>query len=348
MSKKKIITIISILYWGILIYSTLSGVLTELAEEGITLTNLSYIETLPKEELMGFFGFIILLFIMCFFVSMVEHLFFTIIYLGGVVAIKQFYNEKTDITDKKNDKYYRNQLQEQSVAVLGYIKDFSTDTNDLTATILSLQLKNKLKIENKKITVINNNIEGLDNNEIYVLESLDKNIPIDLVSFSNKVLEDCHKNNLLEDKGNSKKQLIKKVILSILFIVIINIISVVAPILMTLLSKDPSSILTMIFLIIIFGCFMLDFIAPFIIIPRIVVYNMANKANPYVRSKTAQEVNDKLNGLEHFLKDFTIIKDRTSKEIDLWQEYLIYSIIFNQNDDVSKELMSNLISKNNK
>lgn len=348
MSKKKIITLISILYWGILIYSTLSGVLTELAEEGITLTNLSYIESLPKEDLIGFFGFIVLLFIMCFFVSMVEHLFFTIIYLGGVVAIKQFYKEKSDITDKKNDKYYRNLLNEHSVAVLGYIKDFSTDTNDLTATVLSLQLKNKIELKENKINVIDNNTEDLDNNEIYILESLDKNIPIDLFTFSNKVLEDCHKNNLLEDKGKSKKQLIKKVLLSILFIVIINIISVVAPVLMTILSKDPSSILTMIFLIIIFGCFMLDFIAPFIIIPRIVVYNMASKSNPYIRSKKAQEVNEKLNGLENFLKDFSNIKERSKDEVNLWQDYLIYSILFNQNDDVSKDIMNTLLPKNNK
>ena len=61
MSKKKIITIISILYWGILIYSAISGVITELAEEGITLTNLSYIESLPKEELMGFIGIVVFL-----------------------------------------------------------------------------------------------------------------------------------------------------------------------------------------------------------------------------------------------------------------------------------------------
>ena len=348
MSKKKIITLISVLYWGILIYSTLSGVFTELAEEGITLTNLSYLDTIPKENLLGFFGFIILLFIMCFFVSMVEHLFFTIIYLGGIVAIKQLYKEKTDITDKKHDTYYRNLLKEYSVAVLGYIKDFSTDTNELTATILSLQLKNKLELKDNKIKVLDNNIEGLDNNEIYILESLDKKIPIDLITFSNKVLEDCHKNNLLEDKGDSKKKLIKKIILAILFLLIINIISIGAPFLMTLVSNDPSSILTMLFLIIIFGCFMLDFISPFIVIPRIIVYHMANKANPYIRSKKAQEVNDKLNGLENFLKDFSNIKERSKDEINLWQDYLIYSILFNQNDDVSKDIMNTLLPKNNK
>lgn len=346
MSKKKIITIISILYWGILIYSAISGVITELAEEGITLTNLSYIESLPKEELLGFIGVIVFLFIMYFFVAMIEHLFFTIIYLGGIVAIKKFYKEKSDITDKKTDTYYRNLLKEHSVAVLGYIKDFSTDTNDLTATVLSLQLKKKLELKDNKIKVIDNNIEGLDNNEIYVLDSLDKNIPIDLITFSNKVLEDCHKKELLEEKKDYKKQLIIKIVVAVLIILGLNIITIIAPIIFNMFATNPNGPLTIFFLILIFGSFMLDFIAPFIIIPRIVVYNMASKSNPYIRSKKAQEVNEKLNGLENFLKDFSNIKERSKDEVNLWQDYLIYSILFNQNNDVSKEIMTSLLPKN--
>lgn len=43
-------------------------------------------------------------------------------------------------------------------------------------------------------------------------------------------------------------------------------------------------------------------------------------------------------GLKAFLKDFSIIEDRTLEELELQQYYFIYSIIFELNDDENKKI----------
>ena len=51
------------------------------------------------------------------------------------------------------------------------------------------------------------------------------------------------------------------------------------------------------------------------------------------------EIRLKLTGLKLFLKDYSIIKSRELKEIKLWDEYMIYSVILNDNRKVQKEIL---------
>ena len=62
----------------------------------------------------------------------------------------------------------------------------------------------------------------------------------------------------------------------------------------------------------------------------------------YERTKIGKEINLKLEGLKNFLKDFSILNERNKEEIALWEEYIVYSVLFDQNVNIIKELSKHL------
>ena len=55
-------------------------------------------------------------------------------------------------------------------------------------------------------------------------------------------------------------------------------------------------------------------------------------------TEQGREENRKLIGFKHFLEDTTLIKERTSPEVALWREYLIFASLIGIADKVAKEL----------
>ena len=62
----------------------------------------------------------------------------------------------------------------------------------------------------------------------------------------------------------------------------------------------------------------------------------------YIKIKTnkALLLNAKLNGLYNYLKDFTIINERKVLEIKLYNDYIIYAIIFNVKGKLNDECLT--------
>ena len=55
------------------------------------------------------------------------------------------------------------------------------------------------------------------------------------------------------------------------------------------------------------------------------------------RTQKGKELNKKLEGLKHYLEDYSLLSEREAKEIELWEDYLIYSVMFGQNKKVIEE-----------
>ena len=56
------------------------------------------------------------------------------------------------------------------------------------------------------------------------------------------------------------------------------------------------------------------------------------KADPYFRTQKGEDINEKLEGLKKYLKDYGDMKNKEAEMVNLWEDYLIYSIIFGEND----------------
>lgn len=73
------------------------------------------------------------------------------------------------------------------------------------------------------------------------------------------------------------------------------------------------------------------------------------KANMFIRTQKGVEIQNKLAGLKNYIKDYSDLENRNIDEVILWEEYLIYAIIFNLKGKLDKdatELYNKLISSN--
>lgn len=75
---------------------------------------------------------------------------------------------------------------------------------------------------------------------------------------------------------------------------------------------------------------MLIFIAYGLTFVGVPIYKMIqSKINPVIRNEKALELSGKLNGLKNYINDYSMIKDNELENINLYNEYVIYAIIFN-------------------
>lgn len=274
-------------------------------------------------------------FIACFFLVCLENIFIILFFLAIKFGIKKHRKDKlTDIDFGKYKDYYRDILKGYSPAVLSYIDNFELNSeNDYVATLLSLKIKKFITIENDQINVIDKNTEKLSKNEKYILDIKPNNF--NKFSFESLVINDALDSNLIEKKDDIKSKIIKKIIILIITYFFLQII-------VSFLPREfivENNIFIGIFLTIGYGILIFSGVLyPYFAIIYLLTYIIKSKLNKYVRTKKGNEVNKMLEGLKNYLKDFSIIEERKLEELNLWEDYLIYSVLFNQNNELVKEL----------
>lgn len=206
-----------------------------------------------------------------------------------------------------------------------------------------LSLKNKKIINfNKK----NNKIEIKEKNknitscEEYIISKIsDGKIKIndnDICALQNIIIDEVLKNDLLEQDDNHKT---KKLLISFgIFCIILFLVFFIS----TLFSETfLGQILTVIlgFLFIALPILMIFIFSYFI------SYSQYKTENKYKRSTKGEEINKKLEGLKNYLNDFSLMRKKELDEIVFWEDYLIYSVLFNQNKNIINEIYNNYFIK---
>lgn len=255
---------------------------------------------------------------------------------------------KIDFAREKD--YYREILKEYSPAELSYIDDFKVEIpREIVATILNLKLKRKIEINKNEIKVIDSEIEGLRKTEKFVLQNIvDGKVQIDNSGYIESYAQDeaikdelIKKNSELEGRKRNKKMLIKigltLIILIILFIIICNNAEKINELNNNVISTILT-ILTFIYSIILFMSLTIMPIA-------MIVYSLL-QINSYSRTEKGEEVNRKIEGLKQYITDYSLLKEKEQNELILWEEYLIYSVIFGLNKTSIVDEISKLIEIN--
>lgn len=67
-------------------------------------------------------------------------------------------------------------------------------------------------------------------------------------------------------------------------------------------------------------------------------YSYENKTI-YALSKKGNKLHKDLMGLKMYLKDYSMMSSKSINELELWDEYMIYSIILNDNKKVQNEIL---------
>lgn len=249
--------------------------------------------------------------------------------------------ENSIIIDKINYEYFRDIIKEYSPAVLSILYDGKMEfSKDLGACIIYLINKGYLKIlQNDYIVPTEKNCSDLpvdlqilaksDVNHLLamrriraktdkekdVIESSSRNM-----NFWNKTVE-----REIVDKGlatNEDRFHFRSILVIIVLLEIIYTINI----------GNDSLLLFSIFVL--FGLLLLK--------------SLAYDNNKFVKTKKGYEIYSKLVGLKKYINDFSSLSEKQIKEIELWEDYMIYAIILNNKSklsDQSKKFIKRVANK---
>lgn len=260
-----------------------------------------------------------------------------------ITAQKAVKENMSEIDFSKDKDYYREILKQYTPTELSYIDDFKVAIpREIVAIVLSLKLKNKIEITENEIKVIDSNVEDLRKTEKYVLQNIvDGKVKIGNSGYiesyaQDEAIEDelIEKNSERKGKERVTKMRVKiLLIVFVLFLLFVFICSNAEKI--NRLNNNVIVTMTNIVIIV--------YSIAFFIIPIIMFVYPLMQINSYSRTEKGEEINRKIEGLKQYIKDYSFLKEKEQNELVLWEEYLIYSVIFGLNNTKIVENISKMI-----
>lgn len=274
-----------------------------------------------------------------------------------------FYEDNLDIT------YIRDTFKGISPGEASVVIDYEIENKkDITAILMKLYLKKYIDFKDNKIVVENHSLANLDASEKYVLEKLMKN---EYYSISNRKLyeiaiDEAVNHGFIKKKTSDKKLLIKLFCIIALFIGLCFINGDLDK-----LSQEQEAILEVIekkeiandenlgweainqivndadfnemmsltsSMVIILLAKVMRIVLP--IYAVICIINYKSSKMKYKRTKRGNELVQLLKGLKSFIKDFSLLADKNKEEINMWEDFLIYAIVLEENEKIIKDIMS--------
>ena len=263
-----------------------------------------------------------------------------ILILFAVYISKRMYNRSklSEEDFKKYKEYYRDVLYGYSPGVLSYIDNFELEEESIISSVLlSLKLKKKIELseENSQICV-NDNLDDLDESDKYVVSKIQNGKLNDFnkYEYSSLVQSQAQKAGLIEKSKLNLAELFKTII--IFLVIIVLLIAIGITLFNNIVNNPVQHEIEVIFLmfIILFVVFF-----PVFTIIYSVRYIAKSASNPYIRTASGEDMNRKLEGLKNYLKDFSSLDEKSINDIMLWDEYLIYSVMFAQNKNITKKIL---------
>ena len=236
------------------------------------------------------------------------------------------YNTTTDIN------YFREPLKKLSPFDISILANLSIEDNkDIAATILWYQNKGYISIKDNQI-IYNNNINYSEKDKLFLNYLNTKNkeyLNQYKTTTYNKLLE----NNIIEENkyfDNISKIFIKNFLtLCILYILIISLILVNVFIIQNTITKT----LILIFIII---------ISLFITYKKVstIIKIYINRKYKYIRTKQGNEITTYVHALQNFIHDFSNLKDASKEQIVLWNDFLVYAIVLEENTKIIDNILN--------
>lgn len=218
-------------------------------------------------------------------------------------------------------KYYRELLGDISPAILAKI--YSKDINykdQIISVFLDLEERGVLKKENDKIKVIDVS-DSLLYFEKLIIKYLVNNIKFSEFKkeYDKTINEYLKEHEYLKSKDKEEFNMTEFIQLIMIWIILTLLIFISA-----------------IFPISQLGIFLvISYVLAFISIP---IYKLIEKIiYPVVRTEKTLELCAKLNGLKNYYKDFTIMQDKSINDIKLYDDYILYAIIFDLKGKLNDE-----------
>lgn len=218
---------------------------------------------------------------------------------------------------------------------LSWIDDFELEQKDIVAEILQLENKKVITVSEDEI-IINKNYDktNLKQSQQYILDNIQngKLNNINEIVLKEKVKQDALQDGLIKDKNDLKRRQIKQIIISI---IVFGLAKIIEMLVFRNLFLNLSGNIIMFFIAIAIS--MTTIFYPIIAIISFIVTTIKYKMDPYFRTEKGKDLNREIEGLKVFLKDYTLLDEKDKEAVVVWEEYLVYSVLFNQNKKIVEQ-----------
>ena len=304
-----------------------------------------------------------ILFLVLFFSSLIIlTLPITIFLLARKTADATLKRENSKYTSRENIIYYREKISGVSPTTISLIQNLEIEEDkDLTAIIMKMQLNNNIAIEGDTIKLLSEDVSNLSPNEqqlFYILTS-EKINKAQLKGWKDVAVSEAIRDGYLKEKNPSKNLKLKKILLFVLLILFFLIILRLKDDFTLIANKFDSLELTeenitlsefvehkdfnvfydllSIGLPIIFcGIGILGWpIFYFVFIVRYKSKNLFLK-----RTVKGEQLTDIILGMKNFIHDFSLLSEADKNDILLWDEFLVYAIVLEENTKIIEEILN--------
>lgn len=271
--------------------------------------------------------------------AIIKNLYVVVIYIGIKIGTRMYRKQKLSKNDfQKTKEYYRGILQGYSPAVLSFIDDFEIEyPSTIIASLLQLSKNHFITMEQgviKKNTNEKLDDTNLESNETYILNHIKEDrVVLNNAEFKKQLTEDALKKGLIKNIQEVNKEKKKKIIKAFLSLFAIFSVTFIPINVMGNFKIEGGILPVLLFLIMVISLLGM-FFYPLILIVSYAVYSIKNQNCPYVRTEKGEEINKKLEGLKIYLKEYSYLEEKKESEIVIWEEYLVYSVLFNQNTKI--------------
>lgn len=277
-------------------------------------------------------------------ITLFKNIFLIILFIVIKLVNKKIRKEKLNKDDFKRSKdYYRDILYGYGACELSWIDDFKLEIpKDIIAELLQLENKKFIKIDENNIELLENfDTNTLNETQKYLLSCIEdgKVKNVSQIKLQETVRKDALQHKIVEQREESKKKKKKRMIKAILIAVIVNIVMKVAFNIISEMNFENNMIPIISFIIYAIVFIIFSFY-PMILIISYIIYNIKSTLDPYFRTKEGEELNRSIEGLKNYLKDYTLLDKQEKDGIVVWEEYLVYSVLFNQNKKMIEKYKS--------
>ena len=256
----------------------------------------------------------------------------SIFILWAIILVKvliDVYN-KYDKEHQKtlHTKYFRDFPKEYGPELVSYLYDRKTEPKDLSASLLNLIAKKKIKYvqDKKEVTLTLVNEENLSESEKKLVDWFFKSIGLESVVTMSQINKASKKYESFLRNYNDWKSLVRQESEKEDFFE---------------KKKVPAGYVLYAFL----GVLLYLFVSAYFLLDPyyflVVIVSIISGMYMILiskRTKKGHEEYEKWKGLENFLKDFGKFKERDLPHIELWEKYLVYAMAFGIADRLAKTM----------
>jgi uncharacterized membrane protein len=163
--------------------------------------------------------------------------------------------------------------------------------------------------------------------------------------YTNKVMKDCFTDELLHNGQFPSDKFVKSIFCSLGAFVLLTVLLFNIPMLLSILLELNNIYLQVVIIVLMIIIVGIVELYPTVTVIKYIVLLIRFKIDPSTRTSKGDGINHKLEGLKIYLRDFGSLDQKTKSDVVLWNDYLIYSVMFGDNKKILDEYKKYVVLK---